>query len=103
MIYGNNVEAKLEYFQRRMVEKALDALQAKHDELAELVECYLACDSAYSGMRRDNQRGYHVLYYSYHFNSTITGLGYRILMETRLRLLAALRKAVERGLLGHSD
>jgi hypothetical protein len=67
----------------------------KHDELAELVECYLACDSAYSGMRRDNQRGYHVLYYSYHFNSTITGLGYRILMETRLRLLAALRKAVE--------
>jgi hypothetical protein len=103
MIYGNNVDANFEYLQRRMVEKALDALQAKHDELAELVECYLACDSAYSGMRRDNQRGYHVLYYGYHFNSTITGLGYRILMETRLRLLAALRKAVERGLLGHSD
>jgi hypothetical protein len=41
MIYGNNVEAKLEYFQRRMVEKALDALQAKHDELAELVSEYI--------------------------------------------------------------
>jgi hypothetical protein len=37
MIYGNNVEANLEYFQRRMVEKALDALQSKHDELVELV------------------------------------------------------------------
>jgi hypothetical protein len=49
MIYGNNVDANFEYLQRRMVEKALDALQAKHDELAELVECYLACDSAYSG------------------------------------------------------
>jgi hypothetical protein len=70
----------------------------KHDELAELVECCLACDSAYSGMRRDSclkKRSHDVLYHSYHNDSTITGLGYRILMETRLRLLAALRKAVE--------
>jgi hypothetical protein len=100
MIYGNNVDANFEYLQRRMVEKALDALQAKHDELAELVECYLACDSAYSGMRRDSclkKRSHDVLYHSYHNNSTITGLGYRILMETRIRLLAALRKAVKEG------
>jgi hypothetical protein len=97
MIYGNNVEANFEYFQRRMVEKALDALQSKHDELAELVECYLACDSAYSGMRRDSclkKRSHDVLYHSYHNDSTITGLGYRKLMETRIGLLAALRKAV---------
>ena len=38
MIYGNNVDANFEYLQRRMVEKALDALQAKHDELAELIK-----------------------------------------------------------------
>jgi hypothetical protein len=41
MIYGNNVDANFEYLQRRMVEKALDALQAKHDELAELVSEYI--------------------------------------------------------------
>jgi hypothetical protein len=82
------------------INKELIALQAKHDELAELVECYLACDSAYSGMWRDSclkKRSHDVLYHSYHNDSTITGLGYRKLMETRLRLLAALRKAVELG------
>jgi hypothetical protein len=75
-------------------------LKAKHDELAELVECYLACDSAYSGMWRDSRlkkRSHEVLYHSYHNDSTITGLGYTILMETRFRLLAALRKAAEGG------
>jgi hypothetical protein len=41
MIYGNNVDANFEYLQRRMVEKALDALQAKHDKLAELVSEYI--------------------------------------------------------------
>jgi hypothetical protein len=41
MIYGNNVDANFEYLQRRRVEKALDALQAKHDELAELVQDFI--------------------------------------------------------------
>jgi hypothetical protein len=81
------------------LEEVID-LKAKHDELAELVECYLACDSAYSGMWRDSRlkkRSHEVLYHSYHNDSTITGLGYTILMETRFRLLAALRKAAEGG------
>jgi hypothetical protein len=46
MIYGNNVDANFEYLQRRMVEKALDALQAKHDELAELVRASLLYEDA---------------------------------------------------------
>ena len=85
MIYGNNVDANFEYLQRRMVEKALDALQAKHDELAELVAWYFECSDYY----------WHDDFLWQHGAPSVQGCAYDELTESYKAAEAALRKAVE--------